>query len=174
MKIVKSIVEKMVITDIMGLDPLNVFVEDYRPKYGKVTIECFGDCWSYSWGGLPETETMAQFFIRADVHYLGNKLRGEMKETIEDEDGLEKALKLEIIRQRRESAFTAAWARDLWESAEHVEDTEKSKTCYEIFGDDWWHAIPTKVNPHYEYLCRIINVVKDALKEQKGATTCQN
>ena len=34
-----------------------------------------------------------------------------------------------------------------------------------IFGDEWWYSLPTKPNPSYQYLLRIIDTVQSALRE---------
>jgi hypothetical protein len=35
---------------------------------------------------------------------------------------------------------------------------------YDVFGDEWWYDFPKKPNPKYEYISKIVDIVKEALK----------
>ncbi|MCB1949212.1 hypothetical protein, partial [Nitrosomonas sp.] len=58
-------------------------------------------------------------------------------------------------------------ARTLYEDAdffEHGGAEENYPLMRAIFGDNWmYEETPTKPNPKYEYLCRIVDAVKAAL-----------
>ncbi len=56
MKITKSQCERIIITDIKGLDPITVFLEDYGPRQGQITIRCYDEIWSAYWDGWAFTE----------------------------------------------------------------------------------------------------------------------
>ena len=72
-----STVKRLKITDLINseykLDPVTVFLEDYEPGKGKITIECYGKSWSAYWGGM-SGDDVATFFCRCDQHYLAKNL----------------------------------------------------------------------------------------------------
>ncbi|WP_367949531.1 hypothetical protein [Pseudomonas sp. SBB6] len=41
MKVETSIVTKLHITGIEGLDPITVFLDDFEPNRGKITVSCY-------------------------------------------------------------------------------------------------------------------------------------
>ena len=55
MKIEASKVTKLLISEVQGLDPITVFLEDYEPGKGKITVSCWGKSWTAYWGGMRHT-----------------------------------------------------------------------------------------------------------------------
>lgn len=172
MNIEKSTITKLQITGATALDPITVIAEDLGPCQGKIIIECYGQSWSAYWGGMGN-RTIAEFFCRCDEHYLAGKL-SSIWDRIPDYDNLKTWLKTSVIKLRREDEISKEEARthwddiDLWiyNDEESLRSAEGGKLALAIIGDDWWTAIPTAPNPEYQYLCRIINAVKAALKSQ--------
>lgn len=167
MKIVKSVVQKMMILDVKNLDPVAVIVEDQGPGVGKITITCFSDCWSYFWGSVGEQNTLASFFAKCNTPYLAGKLSQGIKATVNDEDEevCVAHLRKHIVEARREGDLNKPDARALWNSAECPMDEWgriDPDVFREVFGDDWYDNLPKKTNPDYLYLCRIIDTVKEA------------
>ena len=39
-----------------------------------------------------------------------------------------------------------------------------------VVGDEWWYDLPMVDNPDYTYLCRIIQAVRDGLREYTKST----
>lgn len=170
MKAELSTVRKLNLTDLMGephkLDPVTVILEDFEPGKGKIIIECYGESWSAFWGSMGRT--IAEFFCRCDEHYLANKLSG-ISGDIPDYDALSGTARKEVCRLRRDEDIAKSDARDLFDDAGRFSDAESvhdldGSAMQEIFGDEWWHAIPTKPNPAYEYLCRVIKAVQAGIK----------
>lgn len=163
MKIETTKVTKLTISGIDRLDPVSVILEDIGPHQGEITIKCYGQAWSAYWGSMGD-RPIAEFFASCDVHYLAGKL-SNIRSSVVDIDGITEHAKRHILRMRREKEIGMFEARDLFNQAGHINDPfEESKLMIMIYGDDWWHALPEKTNIDYEYLCRIINAVKDALK----------
>ncbi len=101
-------VEAMLITDHQSLDPITVFWQDYGPGSGQVTIYCYGEAWTSYWGGMPEL-SVKEFFLKADVGYLTNKLHGSQfqKRTKGHEQYLGRiinAIKQELAVEKAEAA----------------------------------------------------------------------
>lgn len=185
MKIERSTVTKLTIDDLMSthrLDPVTVYAEDLGPRRGKIIIECYGKSWSASWGGIGE-RTITEFFHSCSVDYLAKNL-SDISADITDSEVIKDSAKRAIFEQRRgryirsfrdpekmvrikRNEITADEARELYDE---VDDTHFSddgwgdaKLMEKVFGEEWWYRLPTKPNPDYQYLCRIIEAVQQAL-----------
>ncbi len=172
MKIRTEVVQKLVITDVPSLDPVAVYLENMNEGYGKLTITCFNDCWSYGWGAMG-SNSLRTFLLTCDTHYLAGKLGNGLSSKIDDPDNIYEEAKKEICERRKQDDLTKKKARELFDEAsclQNVELNTMSDDCrdamYEIFGDEWYDCLPQKPNPKWEYLCRVIEVVKEALKEE--------
>jgi hypothetical protein len=166
MKISTSTVEKITITDLKSyVGVIHVFVEDYGPERGKVTIEADGNAWSYFWGRTG-CSSVKEFFLVADTSYLVGKLEIGIRKTIDDDDSeaIQAAAKKYILKLRKYGDINKSEARDLWHSAEQL-DSVYDKDFRIIFGESWWDDIPQKPNPKYKHLCYIVDTVKEALKK---------
>ena len=76
MNIQKTEVTRLEITDLPNLDPVRVYLENYRPGTGRITISCYDRAWVGYWGSMSGM-TVEQFFIDCDPGYLmGNLLSG--------------------------------------------------------------------------------------------------
>lgn len=171
MKIEKSIVQKLKMTGVYGLDPISVFLEDYEPGKGKITISCYDKSWHSYWGGM-SGRSISDFFLSCDNYYITKNLSSVSSE-INDYESLGKKIR---------DFYKEKYDIDDYETYEILQNVESmgcdemewegwirndpSVMC-EVFGDEWWRSIPTKTNPEYKYLCRIIDAVKDALRSLK-------
>jgi len=52
-----------------GLDPITVYLRDYAPGRGTITITCYGCAWTTGWGAMG-ANTVAQFVMTGHVEYL--------------------------------------------------------------------------------------------------------
>lgn len=155
------------ITDVAGLYPVTVYLENYQPGMGKITIECWGKSWTASWGAMGG-DRIEQFFCRCDEHYLAKNLSGVTSD-IFDEDAAQDMVKKSILELRKSDeipGWEARGALDALESYEHEHDymTSDNEVIQQVIGSEPWNTDwPTKQNPDYAYLCLIINTVKKAL-----------
>ncbi len=174
MKIEQSTVVRLKITDIERLDPITVFLEDFEPRKGKITIECYGQSWSSYWGGMGDS-SIAEFFIDCNNHYLAKNL-SRIRSDVDDYEAFHDVIKLAIIKARRKKHLDRYKARELYDSAVddigYFNDDDGLSWCksnsdylYNVLGEDWWFDIPKKPNHEYQYLCRIIDAVRDGLVE---------
>lgn len=77
---------------------------------------------------------------------------------------------------RRDRDLDAVDARSLLDEAEEVRSTSSLDECdgahrefmHHVFGDDWWNLAPDAMepNPDWDYLCRIIETVQQAVAKQ--------
>lgn len=178
MKITESKVRKIKIEDILEshrLDPISVYLEDFGPGQGNITISCYGKTWSSYWGSMGRT--ISEFFCSCDNDYLSKNLAGYINSGVVDEEKAVAVLKKRVIECRRSccengNSFDEDEARDAWDEVSRLENPKEwlmsgGDLVCELIGDEWWHFdLPEKVNPDYEYLCRIIDTVKEALKQK--------
>lgn len=168
MNVSKSTVTKLLITGMPDLDPVHVFVDDMRASKGRITLTCFDDSWSYFWGSIGN-KTITEFFCACDEDYLARKFKTGISSTIVDVDAIEKHAKAEICKRRRERDIEQGEARELFDEIYQTSFDDpygEPGLMYRVYGDEWWHSLPHKPNPDYEYLCRIINVAKQVLSQE--------
>ena len=145
MKITESQVRKLTLTDIDSLDPVSVFLEDFGVGQGRVTIECFGDAWSYYWGAMGDSN-LIEFLKDANADYISNKLFNGQKRVV-DYDKI------------------ATDINEEWVDEMTLQDHEAK--LVEYYGEDWMFDLPSSLNHHYEYVVMIVNAVKEALGKIK-------
>jgi hypothetical protein len=183
MKIEQSTVTKLTITEAPRLDPITVYLEDIGPHQGKVIIECYGKSWSAYWGGCGD-KGVAAFFRSCSDDYLANCLERGIDASIVDGDSIKDGALRQIIALRRgrmvksfrepgqlvrygRADITATEARELWDEVQDAsfgsDGWSSPNLMQKVFGDEWWYRLPTKPNPAYAYLCRIISAVQDGL-----------
>lgn len=115
MRIEKSAVTKVVISEAPGVDPITVFLEDLgqrayqyadKPSHisrqGKITIECYGESWAAYWGGMGD-RTVSQFFSDCSVDYIaGCLVRGTaLDSTVFSGDALKVGVRRVVMDCRR-------------------------------------------------------------------------
>lgn len=174
MKVQTSTAVKLIISEVPRLDPITVFLEDLAPREGKATISCYNQSWSAWWGGMGD-RSIKDFILACDEHYLANNFgRGtQLYSTVVDVEGIADHARKHVIGLRKGRGLDKEDARELFDKAERLEHLTQVETLYagysdvmqDIFGDEWWHALPEKPSRDYVYLCRIINAVKKALRQ---------
>lgn len=174
MKVSQSNIQQLVITEVASLDPVKVMIENIKPGVGNITITCFGKSWTSYWGAMSGM-TIQEFFLSCNNSYLINCLDRGISSVIdgEDNDANIDFVKKEICTLRRGRELSREEARECWEEAEGSNDV-KEKCCnfcldsplLKVFGDEPWYAgWPTVPNPDYEYLERIVQAVREAIKQ---------
>lgn len=167
MKIEEAKIKRLRITDVTGLDPITVYLEDFEPRKGKITIECYGESWSSYWGGMGD-QTIQEFFMNGYEDYLAGNLSNVTPRTVDDKEAFIQETKKNLLKSRREEELDEFDARDLYDWLQDFDLEDNIHLYHEefgkILGDDWWCSIPQKENYKYAYLCKIINTVQEALK----------
>lgn len=179
MKIEQTQVTKLVISQVKALDPITVYAEDIAPRKGKITIECYGKSWSAYWGGMGD-QTVSQFVTSMNADYIANCLHRGIESSKYDASDAPNVLKAQLINRRRQASNWLSRrdhnielienkdeARELWERIENEtffdDPGVNAKFFSDFYGEEWWYSIPTSPNPDYQYLCRIIRAVQEAL-----------
>lgn len=182
MKIESSKATKLLISEVVNLDPITVFLEDYEPGKGKITVSCWGKSWTAYWGGM-SGDDVATFFCRVDTHYIIGYFAPQLHSTRFSGTALvEKAKRVVLDCRRGRTANHHPYSMDRDEARQlfdRIEDdlrhVEREDHCWShtdllsaLFGDEWWHDADeaTEPNPDYGYLERIITAVQEALKWQ--------
>lgn len=167
MEIQRSTVEKLKITDVKNLDHVSVFLEDLEPGKGKITIECYGKSWSNYWGGMGD-RTISKFFCSANNDYIAGKMDGSLRHNAVDEDSIPEHAKNHVKQLLSDFDIDDLEANELlselngWSGEDLLQNRE---ILSKIYGPDYWYSLPEIPNHEYEYLCRILNAVKAALKQ---------
>ena len=166
MNIEQTQVTTLKITDIDKLDPVTVYLEDHGPAEGTITFTCYGQSWSAYWGGMGD-QTIAEFFCSCDHHYIASKV-SSLPIAVVDEAALH-AFALNAVKQRLDSgeidADEAEEIRGRIEFHGLSEVAGNEDLLCDAVGGEWWHYLPEKTNPDYEYLCRVIDTVQDAIRQ---------
>lgn len=181
MKVQATQVTMLRITDVPRLDPIRVTLDDIGPGQGRINIECYGKAWASYWGSMGK-ESIAEFFVTCDNHYLiknlapglsADKFCGHKLE----QDARKKVLELRVKRQ-----LSSDEARDLYERAGDLHRCDTLNECWhadiellqELYGqDEWWYPAGTAAsieNPEYAGLERICDAVRAGLKEYIATT----
>jgi hypothetical protein len=171
MKIETSTVTKLVLSELDNLDPVTVILEDLGTNQGKMIVECYGKSWSTYWGGMGGLLT--DFLERVSVGYIANCMWDHNhKQDLDDYDGFMDKAKSEVLMARKKRDMDKDEAAELWEwisrsFPEPAGDAWADRTgnLVRLFGDEWWYAVPTKINPEYAYLIRVIEAVKAGVAE---------
>lgn len=172
MSIVTSTVQKVWIPGSDDLDPITVYLENYEPGKGKITIESWGRAWSSAWPAMSK-RSVEQFFVDSGTSYLAGYLDTGIDSEVfnPDMDELRASICREVFAYRRTKQFDKTMARDLYDRAQEVEMGPCYCTDYKLlsalYGDDWYEGSldALKVpNQKYVYLCKVIEAVKEGLK----------
>jgi hypothetical protein len=167
MKVTATTVTKLVISEVVHLDPITVILEDIRPGQGKIIIECYGESWSAGWGDMGD-RSLSDFIQSSDDDYLiTNLVRGIDRGRPDYGLALMKKARAHVRQRRRMGDLSPDYFRDLLDRCDSLYEESHKDLCA-IFGDDWWNEIPTKPNPQYEYMRRIVTAVRDALPQAAG------
>lgn len=185
MKIEASKVTKLLISEVQGLDPITVFLEDYEPGKGKITVSCWGKSWTAYWGGM-SGDDVATFFCRVNADYIIGYFAPNIGSTQFSGTSLvEKAKRVVLDCRRGRTANHHPYSMDKEEARklfdrieEDLRYVESPEHCWahdellaELFGVEWHYdaAEATEPNPDYGYLERIIGAVQEALQWQARA-----
>ncbi|ATR83812.1 hypothetical protein CS390_15325 [Pseudomonas sp. HLS-6] len=193
MKVDTSTITKIRISDVHGLGPVTVFIEDHgvRAKSGdhetcagNLTISCYGQSWTCYWGSMGPS-TVAQFVTSCDADYILNCLSRGLSGTQFSGNALvELASKRVIDRRRRRNVedwedcyeLSKHDARSLYDQIDELGFVDAPAGCMahdellsSIFGGDWGYQVSegaVEPNPDYTYLKRIVEAVQQALASQ--------
>lgn len=93
-----------------GLDPITVFLKDYEPGRGEITITCYGDAfggsWTNFWGAMGKDRGIREFFLSCDNGYLLSKLGAPsepLKATEARDYGITSKPELDRIREQHQN-----------------------------------------------------------------------
>lgn len=174
MKIEKGTVTIFRITEVPGLDPIRVMLDDIGLGQGRINIECCGEAWACYWGGMGN-QGIAEFFADCDNSYLVGNLAAHIDRTVFSGEHFAKCCKKRIGKMRRCGELGAEKAREYFDHAEDLckcvsfdafSNAAARDFLHEIYGDEWWYGVGEDAevqHPKRAYLIRIIEAVRDAL-----------
>lgn len=56
-----------------NLDPVTVYVEQYGPAFGRLTVQCYARAWTAYWESLG-TQSVEDFITGCDTGYIADNL----------------------------------------------------------------------------------------------------
>lgn len=175
----------VLIADCMGLKQVNVYLEDFGPGSGKITISHESETWSAYWSAMGKTTAVDQFFCRCDEDYLIGCLAPYLQSSIFCGMALQKLARKSVIERRigwrhRNYDFDGLEkeeARALYAMTQELHNADSIQWLFhrastemnELFGPEWWNyaSDATKPNPRYQFMCGLIDGVQRALKSQE-------
>ena len=169
MKIQVSTNIKLGLTELDRLDPVTIYLENFEPGGGRITITCFRNSWSASWSSM-SGRTVEQFFVSCGDEYLaGNLSTCRSHVLITDMDELGEYLRGKIIQQRRCGELEKDDALKFWNEADSVTLTNdycsNTELMEAVLGEEWWMDLPEKENPDYTHLILVIQAVREGLRQ---------
>lgn len=66
-------VDKITIPEQKGLDPVNVYFENYDKGQGRIIIVCYDMAWTAYWGAMGD-RTIQQFVTECGADYIAGNL----------------------------------------------------------------------------------------------------
>ncbi len=140
MKITNSQIDRILLTDLKGLDPIAIILIDHSQGQGSIIITCYGKAWTAFWGGMGPLK-VADFVLSCDEYYLAKNLSSDSANEI-DYDKI---------------------GRDIGEDVDITTMAYVDAKLVQVYGPDWRMDLPTKTSDDYLYLCRIIKAVQQGL-----------
>ena len=164
MKVNFSKARKMTIQDVPGLDPITVFLEDFAPGQGQITIVCWGEAWTHYWGAMGEKNDLMKFVSKCDNGYLMLKFMDRQDLSEFDLEGTQKFAKQQILEERRQGYIGKRQARIKWNLINEC-DNQQSEDWHGVFGENYWENFQTRPTHNAVWLDKILTVVKDVFKQ---------
>lgn len=56
------------------LDPICVYVEEYKPGSSRMTVQCYARAWTAYWGSHGSDSSVEQFVARSNPEYVADNL----------------------------------------------------------------------------------------------------
>jgi len=164
-------VTKLAINDVEGLDPVSVYLEDYKEGRGRIIIQCWNKVWSSYWGGMG-SKTISQFVISCDNHYLAEKLDYDLLDTPAqvDEDKVQDATRKIIGEKYRSGEIDKEEVQYLLSEIDFAsgEEIVASSALRNGLGYDWSIELPRCENTRLQYLYHILDAVREGLKKHEA------
>jgi hypothetical protein len=60
---------RMLVIEAPGVDPIDVFIVNYAPGKGRITIRCWDRAWTAAWFAMGG-ETVERFFVGCGTDYI--------------------------------------------------------------------------------------------------------
>ncbi len=59
----------------VGLDPITVYIENYRPGASRMTVQCYAQAWTAYWGSHGPETTLEEFVCGSSDQYIADSLK---------------------------------------------------------------------------------------------------
>jgi hypothetical protein len=173
MRVETSTVTKLTISEIVGLDPVCVILENFGPSRGQITVSCYGKSWTAFFGGCGD-DGIASFIASVSADYLADKMHHGAREEWYMDKAKDDAAR-SILEQRKRRDYSKQDARRLWNELESWPQNQQeawaaSARMQAVLGDEWWYAIPTRITHEYAYLLRVVEAAQAGIRSTLTTT----
>lgn len=176
MKVTEGTCEVLVITEVKNLDPVTIFIQNFSPGKGSITIRCWNSAWYSYWPGMGDGN-LQDFFCSCDNQYLLKNLVPHDRMYEFDSEGFSKTIKEAILKNRKDDEIDKDGAKEHWDWYNlHKCDLEDCNSygelhgqfcekLSEILGDDYYYDLPTTYTHEANWVIRIIESIREAFKQ---------
>jgi hypothetical protein len=112
-------------------------------------------------------ESLREFFCSASADYIANCLERGIESNVYAPEKVKENIKQTVCAERRRALLGKDEARRMFNETDdltlHDDPWTEASLMQDLLGNEWWYRLPTKPNPDYQYLCRIITAIQQAL-----------
>jgi len=179
MNVEKQQVEKLRITNIEGLDPINVFIDQVDDMSGRLIFSCYNECWMGFWSGREKIE-IKDYLKNSRTASIVRRISPQQDSEQPDWDAYRKTLVGLItedlgLDDMEETIKTIGMMSDSELQSEYDLSGEGDFSSEQILLDNGVesetlglmeiNAVSVPMMPHvkYEYLCQLVDAIKKAI-----------
>lgn len=174
MKIENSLIQKILISEVQGLDPITVYLEQLGERQGKITVEYAGKSWSTFFSGCGDSG-IASFVSKLSSEYLIDRFAPQITKYVPNFEQFDAEMRMKVMEMRRSNEITEDFARalfdvDTWRGKVTQNPYEPLINPCPAFADEFERVdfqafdVPERISDEYRYIEKIVKAVQAALK----------
>lgn len=196
MKIEEKLTKSIIVSELENLDPITIMIDEKGEGAAQITIKCWDKSWTAYWGGMGSgvKQFFSRVDVCYLVNCFDRGIRDSTNtlDTTSMQKVFETKVKERILERVRDGYTKYPEHRTIWNECSQVDleeiEPDHPYDSWHIFDDwrvtscDWkiiwsdqedfddWmcNNVPEEYEPNYEYqyLSRIVEVVKKVLSEE--------
>lgn len=185
MQVTQIPVQKLRVSEVVNLDPVDVYLEDAAPGRGCLVVTCADQSWTHTWTSMGSGRSLADFLVACDVDYLVRAMGHGLPAERFSGTAMEILARRTVLGRRRPSLRPDKYDDEEWSASKAREIYDQVKGRFtrvgsvqecpaglmaELFGpDDWWLSTDraSEPNPAHVHLTRVVTAVRDAVMQIK-------
>jgi len=173
----KSFIQKILISEVQGLDPITVYLEQLGERQGKITVEYASKSWSTFFSGCGDSG-IATFVSKLSSEYLIDRFAPQITKYVPNFEQFDAEMRMKIVEMRRQDELSKDFARALfdvetWRGKVTQNPYEPLINPFPEFAEEFERAdfqafdVPECISSEYRRFERIVKAVIEALKPVK-------